>query len=241
MKEMPKICGFNKCSEAGIDVFAPAIFMNGCNFKCPYCMNSKLAKGQSDKEVDINMIKEYVLEEQSEWFMISGGEPTCTNIDLLTNLIEEIKSWGCKVGMSTNGYKPEALRTLTPLLNYVSMDFKATRIQDLAEIDILVGFVNGLVNILQSQSILITNKIEREDFDFEVRTTLYPKYIDKDTIEEIGSVMRKEGTWVLQQFRHAKNMLNPKAYDVKPYTEKEVESLIKIAQKYSDNVKVKYV
>ena len=236
MKEMPQICGFNECSEAGIDVFAPAIFMNGCNFRCPYCMNSKLARGESEKNVDIEDIKAYVLEDKSKWFMISGGEPTCTDIGLLTNLLEEIKSWGCKIGMSTNGSNPEDLRTLMPLLNYVAMDFKATRMKDLKEMG-----VDGVINMIQSRSILVNNKDDREDFDFEIRTTLYPKYVDEKTIAEMGGIFRKSDTWVLQQFRQAKHMLGSDAYDVEPYTQQEVTTLAEIAGKYSDNVKLRDV
>lgn len=237
MKEIPKICGFNECSEAGVDVFAPAIFLNGCNFKCPYCMNSKLAMGQSKKSLDIETIKQYVLDEESKWFMISGGEPTCVNVEELTNLLEEIRSWGCKIGMSTNGSKPEVLGQILPLLNYVAMDFKAVREDDLKEL----GSVDGVMSVLKSKCLIVENKDERDDFGFEIRTTLYPKYIDVQAIHEIGALLRKKDTWVLQQFRHAKNMLELDAYQTAPYTEHEVEELMKIAKEYSDNVTLRHV
>jgi len=237
MKEMPQIYGFNKCSEAGIDVFAPAIFTGGCNFRCPYCMNSNLATGLSEKRVNLEEVKQYVLDDKSEWFMISGGEPTCVDTKELINLLEEIKSWGCKVGISTNGSKPEVLSEILPLLNYVAMDFKSS------DGDILkgIGAENGTLDIINSKCLLMENKLTRYDFDYEIRTTLYPKYINEDSIRVLGSVMRKDDVWVLQQFRHAKNMIDTKCYNVKPYTREEVESLVKIAKKYTDNVKVRYV
>jgi len=236
-KKIPQICGFNKCSEAGIDVFAPAIFLNRCNFRCPYCMNAKLARGKSDKSLDIEEIKQYVKEDKSEWFMISGGEPLCGNIPHLINLLKEIQTWGCKIGISTNGSYPRTLKRILPLINYIAMDFKAVLEEDYKE------FGNGLGSsmIIESKNILMENKKERDDFDYEVRTTLYPKYIDKEAMHEIGSVMRKDDTWVLQQFRHVKNMLDTIAYEVEPYSKEEVESLVKIAKEYSDNVRVRYV
>jgi len=237
MKNMPQICGFNECSEAGIDVFAPAIFMNGCNFRCPYCMNSKLAAGKSTKTVDIEDVKAYVLVDKSQWFMISGGEPTCTDTEKIKNLIQEIQSWGCKVGMSSNGSRPEILREIIPFLNYVAMDIKASSDNILKDL----GMKSGQIDLLYAKNKLTETKMEREDFDYEFRTTLYPEYITKGSIEDIGKVLRKDDKWVLQQFRHAKNMLSPKAYEVEPYTKKEIESLVKIAKKYSDNVLVRYV
>jgi len=237
VKEMPQICGFNECSEAGIDVFAPAIFMNGCNFRCPYCMNAVLATGGSRKDIDIELIKSHVLEEKSEWFMISGGEPTCVQIDLLINLLEEIKSWGCKIGMSTNGSKLEVLKKILPMLNYVAMDIKASDEKTLRNL----GMENGQIDLIYSKCALTETKIAREDFDYEIRTTLYPEYIYKESIEDIGQILRKDDKWVFQQFRHTKNMLDPKAHEIEPYTEEEVKSLIKIAKNYSDNVLFRYV
>ena len=72
-------------------------------------MNSQLALGKSYESVDIEEIKEYVAEDKSEFVMISGGEPTCTEIERLHNLFDEIKSWGCKISLSTNGTHPEIL------------------------------------------------------------------------------------------------------------------------------------
>jgi len=237
MEDLPQIYGFNKCSEAGIDVFAPAIFTGGCNFRCPYCMNSKLATGMSEKRVNLEEVKQYVRDDKSEWLMISGGEPTCVNINLLVNLLQEIRSWGCKVGMSTNGSKPEVINKILPLLNYVAMDLKSP------DDDILkgIGAKNGTLDIIHSKCFLMENKLKRVDFDYEIRTTLYPKYINEDSISVLGSVMRKDDVWVLQQFRHAKNMIDTECYNVKPYTREEVESLVKIAKKYTDNIKVRHV
>jgi len=236
MKKMPQICAFNKCSEVGVDVFAPAIFMNGCNFKCPYCMNSKLAKGCSGVYIDIEEIKQYVMQDKSKWFMISGGEPTCTDFELLTNLLEEIRSWGCKIGLSTNGSNPSVLGKVISLLQYVALDIKAVYDKDLREIG-----ANGSVYILQSKIMIMENKSKRKDFNYEIRTTLYPEYIDEEAIHEIGSIIKKSDTWVLQQFRHAKNMLSQKAYDVEPYNEQDIKILTDIAKIYCDNVKVNHV
>ena len=65
MKKLPDIKGFNKCSEAGIDTFAPAIFLEGCNLCCPYCMNVNLVKREVENIVDISEVKAYVLESKS--------------------------------------------------------------------------------------------------------------------------------------------------------------------------------
>lgn len=231
------IYGFNKTSEAGIDVFAPTIFLAGCNLKCPYCMNAKLVKMEGLNKVDIEVVKKYVSEEKCEWLNISGGEPTITDITLLINLLEEIKSWGCKIGISTNGSKPETLRQMISYLNYVALDIKCIRACDC----IKIADINYIINTLRSQSIIMDIKNIRDDFDYEIRTTLFPPFIDKESLSEIGVVIRKKDKWVLQQFRHSQNALDDSSKNIQPYTDEEVKELIAIAKKYCNNVRLRYV
>ena len=238
MSKLPNIYGFNKTSEVGQDIFAPSIFLGGCNLKCPYCMNARLVKKTGLEIIDIKDIKDYILAEKVNWINISGGEPTLTEIDLLTNLLEEIKSWNCKIGMSSNGSKPYILELIMPYLNYVAMDFKCVRKEDCEEI----GGKNiyYLSNILKSQFIITENRLKRNDFNCEFRTTLFPKFVDKAVINDIGSILRKDDNWVLQQFRHNKNMLDNKCQLVAPYNEEEINKLLDTAKKYC-NVTLKYV
>jgi len=247
MKKLPNIYGFNKTSEAGHNVFAPSIFLKGCNLRCPYCMNARLVKNERIAPLNIEEIKQYVLKERCEWIMLSGGEPTVTPVGALIALINELKSWGCMVGMSTNGNMPEILKKVLPLVNYVALDFKCARSEDISQIaseseNMIPEFNKSYgMSLIRSHVQLIEAKLHRKDFDYEVRTTLYPLFIDKKAIEEIGSMLRSDCAWILQQFRHNKNMLSEDAYNVTPYEPEEVDELLKIAKTYCKNVRVRYV
>ena len=83
----------------------------------------------------------------------------------------------------------------------------------------------------------------KEDFDFEVRTTLYPPFIDKDGIMSLAELFGEGQKWVLQQFRQAKNMLNENAYEVTPYTDEEAQGFVRLAKEHSktDNITLRYV
>jgi len=240
---LPIIRGFNKTSEAGFNTFAASIFLGGCNLRCPYCMNSKLVMGIVDNVVDIEGVKKFVTEEKCEWVMISGGEPTLTEESQLVNLISEIKSWGCKVGMSTNGTKREVLRQVVKLLNYVALDIKSPsgEVYERILADQGLHRMSTIHKIFISQGILAEEKIKRADFDYEIRTTLFPSFVGKKTIRGIGSLIRKQDKWVLQQFRHSKNLLNEEAFSVTPYSDKEVEKIVGIAKSFCDNVSLKSV
>lgn len=236
---LPIIQGFNKTSEAGFNTFAVSIFLGGCNLRCPYCMNANLVHKKT-KGVDIEEIKQYVTNEKVGWVMISGGEPTITEESSFLTLLEEIKSWGCKIGMSTNGTNSEVLRTIIGNLNYVALDFKSPKNEDYDSIAPKDSIV--IMNqVYISQSILAINKHKRKDFDYEIRTTLYPPFISESNIGDIGSIIRKDDKWVLQQFRHSKNMLDKKCLDVQPYTEQEVKEIMDVAKIFCNNVTLRYV
>jgi len=240
MSKLPDIYGFNKTSEAGVNVFAPSIFLKGCNLRCPYCINARLVRDKVES-VDINKIKQYVAEEKCEWVMISGGEPTMTPINALIALINECKSWGCKVGLSTNGSNPDVLQRLLPLLDYVALDMKCYRVKDYVSLSPEHKKESYLINLFRSWSKIVENKLSRSNFEYEVRTTLFPPFIDKKAIRELGSALRFDTNWILQQFRHSENMLNKEAYDIEPYTEDEIKKLLEIAKRYCKNARLRYV
>jgi len=240
----PKIYGFNKCTEAGKNLFAPSIFLGGCNLRCPYCMNSALVTDRFLDIIPIEEIRDRVKAESADFVMISGGEPTCTDTSLLMNLFEEIRSWGCGIGMSTNGVNREALRPLLAHVNYIALDIKTSRADKYSEIG------GDITDVILSKSFLTEEKQKREgedldceEFDFEVRTTLYPLFVDLADIHAIGQIIKKDETWVLQQFRQTKNMLGLKEGEVLPYPSpsEQLRELIDTAKTYSDNVVLRFV
>lgn len=238
---LPTIYGFNKASEISDNTFAPSIFLKGCNFRCPYCMNAPLANGTITKEVDLEDVKKFVKEEKCEWIMISGGEPTRTTQFKLMVLLGEILSWGCKIGMSTNGSNPTVLSDIIKHLNYVALDIKASNKKDY---ETLVGsqYMYPYENMRSSRYLLMVSKQYRTDFNYELRTTLYPPLINEKTLAEIGSnFIKKEDKWVLQQFRHSKYMIDPSCKDITPYSDDALKSLIEIAKQFCDNVSLRYV
>jgi pyruvate formate lyase activating enzyme len=239
--EFPEIYGLNKCSEAGVDIFALSIFLGNCNLRCPYCMNAKLINpiAHKLKPIDIKKVKEAVEENQSEWVIISGGEPTCTPVLLLTNLITEIKSWGCKVGLSTNGTNRGVFESVLPLLDYVALDIKTSNFQHYVEIG--AGNINSidiLQEVLVCKTILVQKKLDNPDFSYEIRTTLYPPFVSEKDINEIGGLIRIGEEWVLQQFRVTSEGLDK---SISPYTQQEMDNLFKLALKYTINASVRYI
>jgi len=232
---IPKIYGFNKSSESGPDSFGISIFLNGCNMKCPYCMNSRVCEAVPDLEiVPLGTIKEYVMDNEIDWITISGGEPTLANLESLLELIEVMQSWGCSINLCTNGTYPEKLSKLIKAVEYVTMDFK---IADAALYSRWTknGDSLALEKVTLSKSMLLAEKQERDAFDYEIRTTLIPEYVNKKMVSEINSIIVPNERWILQQFRQTPNVEDK---TLTSYSEDEIKDLVK---EISDKVEIRYI
>lgn len=237
MSELPKIVGFNTNSEIEDFLFSPTIFLEGCNLRCPYCMNADivLRKFNEDKKFEV---MDYLEKEKPEWIVISGGEPTIhLNNGALLNLIMWLKKANCKIALCTNGSETEAIKYLLGLkfVNYIALDIKT------ASSGFYLGEGYKIHNVLATKSVLTVEKSQNKDFNYELRTTLYPLFINMDAIKEIGQIIRKDEKWVLQQFRKNKVMLDDKAQDIEPYDLEFINKLVEEAKKYSDNVVLRFV
>ena len=240
MQTYPKIYGFNHFSESGPDEFSPSVFLGGCNLRCPYCMNSKLVlDAQSLPTINIEEIKKFVIENKCEWLNISGGEITIQPTESLIVLLEEIKSWGCRMAISTNGVFTDKIRSIIEYIDYVTVDIKTSehRYYLVCEYNFdqkCFSYVVNSLNILREQK-------TKRDFNYEIRTTLYRPLVGIVEINDIGLVINNGEKWVLQPFRKAKNMLSEESDYIIPYTEEEVENLLLIARKYTNNASIRMV
>jgi len=227
-----KIVSFNHSSDGGPDNFAPVVFLENCNLHCPYCMNAELVNKKDNIEISEKQILDKIrFSVDEEWFGISGGEPTCSDINKLIDFIRQLKQRKYKVYISTNGTKPDMLRKLLEEIQYVCIDLKSTHVEDYESIG---AGKDGLSKVLESISL-----IRKLNLLYEIRTTLYPPFFRH--VSSFKNILRKEDKWVLQQFRHVKNMLNKKCHYVEPYDDEMVRDIVYEAQTFIDNVVLRCV
>ena len=85
-----------------------SLFFEGCNFNCEYCQNKDIGKAKSidfEREVLSKLLERKPL---VKYTVLSGGE--CTISPQIQHIVDILYQNGFKIGIHTNGYKPEFLK-----------------------------------------------------------------------------------------------------------------------------------
>ena len=163
---------------------ACTVFLNGCNFRCPYCHNAELL-GDGDEVMTVAGLLAFLRKRQGilEGVCITGGEPTLH--PELPALLGEVRALGYAVKLDTNGYRPEILEAVLDqgLVDYVAMDLKNGP-EGYAE---TVGLAQvELAKIRQSIRLLMDSPV-----DFELRTTVANPLHSGETITSMANWLRE--------------------------------------------------
>ncbi len=195
---------------------AAVVFLQGCNFSCPYCHNPELVLGGQNnsiyKEDVLSFLKTRV--NKLDGVVISGGEPTLHND--LEEFIQQIKSLGFKVKLDTNGTNPKILFSLieNSLIDYVAMDIKSS----LDEYKTVTRKDVDIKKIETSREIILNSNI-----DYEFRTTVVKNLLTFNSFVKINNEFDKlRGSnkikrYYLQKFQKSKHVdesyINAQTFD----------------------------
>lgn len=162
---------------------ACTVFLQGCNFRCPFCHNSDLLPYEGEEFMSQEALLKFLRSRKGllEGVAITGGEPTCQ--PELPELIKKIKALGFGVKLDTNGMNPKMLKALVEekLVDYVAVDVKNSP-KKYAQ---TVGLPQlNLDKITQSLAFLISSDVE-----YEFRTTLVEQLHQEEDMEEMGQFL----------------------------------------------------
>ena len=199
------ICGYQKTTLLDYPGHvATTIFTGGCNFRCPFCHNSDLLSSSnpsllvSEEEIFTFLDKR---KNVLSGICITGGEPTLQPD--LTEFIKKVRSFGYKIKLDTNGYRPEIIQDLLNknFLDYIAMDVKS----GFSNYIQVTGIPHLNLNLIK-ESIYI---IENSGINYEFRTTIVKELHSKKDFFEITNMISPKSTYYLQSFQDSGNILTP--------------------------------
>lgn len=212
---------------------AAALFLQGCNLRCPYCYNTELVIGKPEdyEAVSFKQVTEHLKKRASviTGFVISGGEPLLS--PYLPRLITEARSLGYKIKLDTNGLMFERLerilcdKDLCP--DYIALDIKTSpeRYTELGGAHSPLGSMSAQSKIKKAIELVSLLPSDKREF----RTVLVPPLVSKIEIESIARLLSQDASWYFAQFRN-ENCLTPSYNNLTPYTEDQVQELVSFAE-----------
>ncbi len=167
------------------------LFVGKCNFNCSYCYNRTLIN-----EKDINFDKDILpkLIERKDFVshvIISGGEPTTD--DEFETILQKLYNSGFTIGVHTNGSNPDMILKYIDKIDFLGIDIKSSEEKYNSIAGVEVNF-NKVIETVK--------KAVENNKNLEIRTTLFPKYVDMDDCIEIAKKLKELGVkeYQLQQF-----------------------------------------
>ena len=163
---------------------AAVLFLTGCPLRCAYCSNPHLLDvrpGEYDPEKVYGWLQSRV--GKLEAVVFSGGEALMQG-DATISFMKRVRDLGFAIGLHTNGFYPKMLERAAEYVDWIGLDYKATR----EKYESLVG--NGIAydNMIQSLEFWKTT-----GKDFEVRITCDPRFIDKNDLIAIVDDLHNRG------------------------------------------------
>lgn len=224
-----QISGFQKTTVLDFPGHLAAIvFTKGCNYRCPFCQNGGLLK--SDVElIDEREILDYLKKRKNvlEGLTISGGEPTIQ--EHLEDFIKEVRSYGYKIKLDTNGSNPSVIRHLIEerLLDYIAMDIK----NDFTKYEDISGVAHVDTEKIKESIAVIKNS----GIDHEFRTTIVKEFHTIDDIENICRTV-SGSKYFVQNFEDSKEVLKSGLHG---FTKKELEAIEEKIKKIDQSASVR--
>ena len=160
---------------------ACTVFLQGCNYRCPFCHNSELLPRKGEEFMTEEEFLSFLKKRQGllDAVCVSGGEPTLYKD--LPRLLKAIKDLGYLVKLDTNGSDPGVLKALVKdgLIDYVAMDIKNSP----ARYGETVGLSRvDMEAIEESIRFLLSDAVA-----YEFRTTVVAQLHDDASILEMGT------------------------------------------------------
>jgi pyruvate formate lyase activating enzyme len=220
-----KFCGLQKVSLIDYpNKVASVLFTPGCNLRCPFCHNWRIAVDPKPPFLQEAAALE-ILEKRKKYVdavVVTGGEPTMHKE--LPKFLSKLKQKGFQVKLDTNGFYPDVLEECLASVDYVALDVK-TSLQKYKKLG-----ATDTTGLIRTVEILKTEKVP-----YEFRTTLVPELVSAEDVICIGELVKGSRTHAFQQFV-PKDTLDKNFQCLKPYAPETITKLAKDMKQYTEKV-----
>ncbi len=203
---------------------ACTVFLDGCNFRCPFCHNSHLAEGKSQDSITEEEFFAFLEKRKGilDGVCVSGGEPLMS--DEVIPFLEKIRGLGYSIKLDTNGSFPERLRKIVALglCDYVAMDIKnSPEKYCLTTGNDKFGFesVSESIEFLKSSGI-----------PHEFRTTIVKEFHETGDLSEIARIVGEGEKFFIQPFLMSENVFDK---SLSGFEDDEVRALLTSARRFA--------
>ena len=214
-----KIGGLQKVSLIDYPgLICAIIFLQGCNFKCPYCHNPELVDPQLFQPcIKENEIFDFLNTRKGKLdaVTITGGEPTIH--DDLAPFIKQIKKMKFAVKLDTNGSQPQVIKTILDekLLDFIAMDIKAPleKYKSVVKVPVNSDLIKESIKLILKATIT-----------HEFRTTIVESQLEEKDILQIAKLISGAKSYGLQKFVPVK-VLEKKFLKEKSYPDEILQKI----------------
>ena len=208
---------------------ACSVFLQGCNFRCPFCHNPPLLTGQGQlfEEEFFSFLKKR--QGLLDGVAVTGGEPLLQ--PEMPQFLEKIKTHGYAVKLDSNGSYPKQLKQLLQngLIDYVAMDIKNSP----EKYELTAGAKGILPAVEESVRLLMEGTVP-----YEFRTTVVQELHEADDFHAIGQWLKGAQAYYIQCFVDSGNILQDGLHAP---TQTELENYLAIAKEYIVNTHLRGV
>ena len=199
---------------------AAALFLPGCNLRCPYCHNPELVLNTADDLVDMDEIMAYLEKRRGllQGVCISGGEPLLH--DDLGQLTKAIKSMGYLLKIDTNGTFPDRILALEP--DFIAMDIKTVP----EKYPLLSPAGDTTLPEKIKASIEI---IKKSGIAHEFRTTVAPGIVEREDVQNICQLLSGAQCYVLAAYMPGRTL--DRNFTQEPCSNQELHQMADIVRR----------
>lgn len=209
---------------------ACTVFLEGCNFRCPFCHNLPIVDFCSSDEMSEEEFFTFLAKRKGllDGVCVTGGEPLLN--PGISDFLKKIKDLSFNVKLDTNGSFPKKLKEIAKLglCDYVAMDIKnsPSKYSETAGCGkITFDSVKESIDFLKESGI-----------PHEFRTTVVKEFHTAKDIAEIAQIIGEEENYFIQPFRDGETVIQS---GLTEFDSEELKNLLEAAKDFAPKTKIR--